>query len=174
MKRTGRKRRHATTPSDHRQFFVRQANLGDIGVLVQQRSAMWKSMGVRGEGKLAKANRDYKKWASKRLRNGTLRGWLAQNRDGTIAGGGCLWLQPIQPRPGRTQEVQPYLLSMYTSPAFRGRGVASKIVREAAKWARKNGYPSLRLHASEMGRGVYRNLGFKRTWEMRLNFARHC
>lgn len=65
--------------------------------------------------------------------------------------------------------VQPYLLSMYTEPSFRKKGAAFMVVEEAIRWCRKKRYERLMLHASEMGRGVYRSLGFKRTWEMRLN-----
>src|SRR2546425_11843466 len=89
--------------------------------------------------------------------------------DGRIAAGGCLWLQPVQPRPQRSSMVQPYLLSMYTEPDFRKKGAASLVVEEAIKWCMKRRYERLMLHASQMGRGVYSRLGFKRTWEMRLN-----
>src|SRR5437879_5278487 len=66
-----------------------------------------------------------------------------------VAGGGCVWLQPVQPRPHRASMVQPYLLSMYTEPGFRRRGVASMVVKEAMGWCRKNKYERLMLHASE-------------------------
>ena len=82
-----------------------------------------------------------------------------------------MWLQQVQPRPHRASMVQPYLLSMYTEPDFRRRGVASMVVKEAIRWCRKKGYEVLMLHASEMGRRVYSKLGFKRTWEMRLDLA---
>ncbi len=67
-----------------------------------------------------------------------------------------MWLQQVQPRPHRASMVQPYLLSMYTEPDFRRRGVASMVVKEAIEWCRKN---------------KYSQLGFKRTWEMRLDLA---
>ncbi len=152
-------------------FRVRRATVGEVEILVQQRRGMWENMGVKDRKALALADVVYRRWARKRLRDGTLLGWLVEGRGGMIAGGGCLWLQPIQPRPGRSEGFQPYLLSMFTVPAFRGKGVASRVVREAAKWTRRKGYPSLRLHASEMGRRVYRRHGFKRTWEMRLDMA---
>ena len=77
----------------------------------------------------------------------------------------------VQPRPHRESRVQPYLLSMYTEPDFRRRGVASMVVKEAIEWCRRNKHERLMLHASEMGRGVYSKLGFKRTWEMRLDLV---
>ena len=62
--------------------------------------------------------------------------------------------------------VRPYLFSMYTEPEFRRRGVASLIVRESVEWCKKNGFPSMRLHASKKGRALYRKYGFARAWEM--------
>ena len=100
------------------------------------------------------------------MKSGTLMGWLAEN-DGKVLGGGCVWLQPVQPRPGYKLMIQPYLLSMYTEPRSRGLGVASGVVEKALEWCRKNRFAQLRLHASEMGRKVYLKHGFERTWEMR-------
>ena len=45
------------------------------------------------------------------------------------------------------------------------------VVNEAIGWCRRNKYERLMLHASEMGRKVYSKLGFKRTWEMRLDLG---
>jgi hypothetical protein len=39
-------------------------------------------------------------------------------------------------------------------------------VKEAMKWAKRNGYSKMTLHASSAGRKVYTKLGWKRTWEM--------
>ena len=75
--------------------------------------------------------------------------WVVKSADGRTAGGGCVWLQQVQPRPHH----------------------ASMVVKEATKWCRKKGYERLMLHASEMGRRVYSKLGFKRTWEMRLDLT---
>ena len=149
---------------------VARATLRDIDTLVQQRRAMWEDLGIYDKDMLDRADRIYKPWARTRLRNGELRAWVVRSRD-FIAGGGCLWLQPIQPRPRSAIRVQPYLLSMYTDPRFRRMGVASMVVQEAIGWCKKNGYPRLMLHASEMGRKVYRNFGFRRTWEMRLDLS---
>lgn len=146
---------------------VRKAGLKDLDALVAQRRGMWEDMGIKGDAKLSEADRVYKSWARKQLKNGTLKGWVAENRDGAVVAGGCLWLRPVQPSPGFSKGLLPYLMSMYTQPDYRGRGIASQIVKEAVRWTKNNGYTSMRLHASEMGRGVYRNLGFVRSWEMK-------
>jgi GNAT superfamily N-acetyltransferase len=147
-------------------FTVRKATLKDIPSLVHQRRAMWRVLGEREPKELDRADRVYKQWARSRMKNGTLMAWIAEN-EGKVLGGGCVWLQPVQPRPGYRLKVVPYLLSMYTEPHNRGLGVASGVVKAALEWCRKNGFSQLRLHASEMGRSVYLKHGFERTWEMR-------
>jgi GNAT superfamily N-acetyltransferase len=150
-------------------LIVRPATLRDLDTLVQQRRAMWTDLGLRDPARHHKADKTYRRWAKTRMRNHQLMGWLVENGTGAIAGGGCLWLQPIQPNPKRTKTLQPCLLSMYTDPDFRRQGVASKIVDKAVEWSRNHGYERLMLHASEMGRTVYKKSGFYRTWEMRLD-----
>jgi GNAT superfamily N-acetyltransferase len=126
---------------------------------------MWIDLGIREKAVLDEADRVYRKWAKSGFKNGSLVGWIE-------VGSGCIWLRAAQPRPNLKKRVQPYLLSMYTEPRFRGKGVASLVVREAIKWCKKKGYSRLALHASRKGRGLYRKLGFSRTWEMRLNLQR--
>ncbi len=150
---------------------IRRASLGDVDVLVHQRRAMWEDLGIKDKSMHEKGNRVYKQWARTMLKRGKLLGWVVENRGGRVAGGGCLSLQPVQPRPHRAAMFQPYLLSMYTEPGFRRRGVASLVVQTAIEWCRKNRYERLMLHASDMGRKVYRKFGFKRTWEMKLDLA---
>lgn len=132
---------------------------------------MWKAIRTRSKRLLDEADRVYARWTRSRMRNRTLMGWLAEDR-GKIVGSGCVWLQPVQPMPGYNRMLQPYVLSMYTDPSFRGRGVASAIIDEASAWAQKNKFPTVRLHAAEMGRGVYEKRGFERTWEMRLRLPK--
>lgn len=148
---------------------VRRATLRDLDTLVHQRREMWIALGIKDSARLDKADRDYRRWTQTRMRNRQLIGWMVEDKHGRIAGGGCVWLHPIQPSPRWGSTLQPYLLSMYTEPEFRRRGVASMVVREAIEWSRKQGYGRLALHASEMGRGVYKKFGFTRGWEMRIN-----
>ena len=64
----------------------------------------------------------------------------------------------------------PYVLSVYTRPEFRRKGLASMIVEEAMGWAKRHGYYKIVLHASKTGRKVYSQLGWKRTWEMEFRY----
>ena len=94
--------------------------------------------------------------------------FLVTDKTGKPVAGGSVWIRENQPSPRYTVTEMPYLMSMYTDPDYRNRGLATMIVNRAIKLARGRGYPRLVLHASEMGEPVYASLGFQRTTEMRL------
>ena len=150
---------------------IRQAALRDLKTLIAHRRGMWFDIGYRNKAELEAADQAYRRWARERLKSGELIGFIAETNE-QVAGSGCIWLRPRQPKPGNAKGVQPYLLSMYTEHPFRGKGVATKIVKEAIRWAKAKGFPQLSLHASDMGKSIYSKLGFKQTWEMRLELKR--
>jgi len=144
---------------------IRYATLDDLDVLVHQRRGMWEDMEVPGD--YDAADRAYRRWARTRLKSGRLIGILAEV-GGRAVCGACIWLQDTQPRPHVPGRFLPYLMSMYTEPEFRRRGIATRVVREVIRWSRAHGYPRLVLHASDEGRPLYEKLGFEPTREMRL------
>ena len=87
--------------------------------------------------------------------------YVAVTEDEKVVAGGAIWLRENHPSPGFAGGKIPYLLSFYTDPQYRGRGLATLIVKEAMKWARERGYPWMTLHASPMGRGIYEKLGWR-------------
>ena len=150
-------------------FRVRPATLRDLEVLVRQRHMMFEDIRHRRAKEHKESDDSYRKWAASTMKRRCLRCYLAISDDGKVAAAGCVWLRPRQPSPGRTAGTEPYLMSMYTEPGFRRKGLASLIVKEAVKWARSRGYDRMTLHASRMGRGVYAKLGWKRAWEMQVD-----
>ena len=147
---------------------IRLATLKDLDTLVSLRRAEQTEFGLTDQAILDKADRVFCRWARSRMKSKRLVAWLAQKRGGMIVGCGCVWLQPVHPNPLRKRTHRPYLLSMYTEPKSRGHGVATRIVEAAMDWCRRQGYYALSLHASDMGEGVYKRLGFKPTSEMRV------
>jgi GNAT superfamily N-acetyltransferase len=128
---------------------------------------MWSEIGNRTEAEITEHDARYRPWAVARLRSGELVGVVAETRGGPAVGSGLVWFRPDQPRPKLLTLVSPYILSMYTEPAWRGRGVATRVVRELLSICRERGFPNAELHASRFGRRMYRRMGFERTWEMR-------
>ena len=153
--------------SASRRFAIRRVTIRDLYVLVQHRRKMWEEMGIRDMAALQKHDSSYRRWAKTRIRSGKLLGWAAEAK-GRVVGSACLWLQPTRSVPGVKGKSVPYLLSMYTEPSFRGRRIGAQILSKAVRWARRNGYSRVVLHASKMGRPLYLLYGFERTSEMAL------
>lgn len=146
---------------------LRRATLRDLDTLVAHRRGMWDDIGGYTDADLDAADQVYRRWARARLASGRLVGWIAEIR-GEPAGSGCVWVQRVQPRPRHPTGLTPYLMSMYTAPHHRGRGIAARIVGEARHWAKTEGYPRMTLHAALMGRAIYERAGYERTWEMAM------
>ena len=152
---------------------IRHATMDDLDILVDQRHKMFEDIQHRSPKLHRAADHSYRKWIVNMTKKKRFVGFLAVKEDGEPVAGGCLWLRESQPSPGSFGSLmRPYLLSMYTKPKFRGRGIATLIVKEGMRWSQRKGYTSMTLHASRFGRSVYSSIGWKRTWEMRVDLTK--
>lgn len=153
-------------------FRLRRATSKDLPLLVQHRRMMFEEMARPTEEDLSVLDASYREWAREMMKQRLLHGYVVETSRGKPAASGCVWLREMQPSPGHPAGMIPYVLSVYTVPEFRRKGLASMIVEEAMGWGRKHGYHRILLHASSTGRMVYSNLGWKRTWEMEFRYDR--
>lgn len=151
---------------------IRRATTRDLDILVDQRRKMFEEIRPRTPEEHAIGDRAYRAWARRLMQAREFVGFLAVTPAGRVVAGGCVWLQPGQPHPGSAAPFTPYLLSMYTEPEYRDRGIATRLVREAVRWARERGYRRMTLHASRFARRMYLRFGWERTWEMRVDLRR--
>ncbi len=162
--------RSRRAPKGARRWRLRTAAPADLETLVRHRRRMWKDIGGRTTRELDRADGPYRAWVRRQTRARRFVAFLVEAPDGRVAGSGAIWLQPAQPRPGTlSRETMPYILSMFTEPEFRGRGIATRLVRAMLRWATERGYRRIFLHASTMGRPIYARLGFTAGNEMRLD-----
>lgn len=115
-------------------FKLRVATGKDIDVPVSQQHRMFEVIRPRTAAGHRVGDRAYRRWALRNLILGHLRCYIVTGRNGEIAGGGGVWLREVQPSPRHDARLMPYLLSKYTEPKFRKRGVATMVVREAERW----------------------------------------
>ena len=154
-------------------FVVQQATAEEAAVIARHRARMFIEMRLlapeRTEELMEKAGR-YLRVAMPR---GEYVGWLAREGEGgAIIGGAGVQVRNTLPHP-RTPPGAPHgreaiVLNVYTEPAWRGRGVADRLMRQVIAWAGEAGIHTLVLHASEAGRPLYERLGFASTNEMRF------
>jgi len=151
-------------------FKVRPASERDILALRSQRHRMFDDMHSPPPKDHAIHDKAFPGWARREMRAKRLHCFLVETDDGRTVGGGTLWLREVQPYPGFAGGKIPYLMSVYTEPEFRGKGVATMVTKHAINWAKEHGYPSMTLHASRRGRKIYETLGWKQGNEMDLEF----
>lgn len=163
----GRGKTPRSTEGTRRAFRLRRAQLEDLPVLVRHRVEMFRAIGHHTPDHLRSHAAPYARWLRPRLRSGGIVAFLA-TVDGRPVGSGAIWFMPQQPRPGLSRAVTPYILSMYTDPDHQRQGIASAIVKELVRVARKSGAQRVTLHAADQGRPVYERLGFEPANEMRL------
>jgi GNAT superfamily N-acetyltransferase len=149
-------------------FKIRRATNKDMGILVEHRNAMFDEYAPLTREEHVVADAAYPAWAREMMKKRLFHGYIVETAAGKVAASGCVWLRQVQPSRGRPATIVPYVMSIYTSPRFRRKGLASMIIEETMAWAKKHRYRKMTLHASLVGRKVYSQLGWKRTWEMEV------
>ncbi len=146
---------------------LRVATPADLPVIMHHRRQMFIDMGFKDEAGLQAMEATSIPFFRTGLENGSYRGWLVENNEGVIAGGGVVLLEfPSSPRDPRA--VRAFIINMYTEPPFRKKGLAKMVMEEMIRWCKEQGFAWVALHASDAGRSLYEKLGFKPTNEMRL------
>ena len=150
---------------------IRRATPHDATVISGHRDAMFVEMGTAQEA-VAAASGPALTWIAAALRDGRYVGLLASPAgEQVILGGvGVCWLD-LPPNTQTTVDRRAYLLNMYVSPEYRGRGLARRLVDEALGVCRESGVTAVSLHASDAGRPLYESPGFVATNEMRLSLG---
>jgi GNAT superfamily N-acetyltransferase len=154
---------------------LRLAVVGDIPTLVSHRRKMFEDMAALKGEQLDRAGLDamdaaYAVLLRYEIPAGSMRAWVIED-GGQITASGALKVTDWLPRPDGSRRGLVYVHSVYTEPAYRQLGLARRILNAMLDYCRDNGWPRISLHASDMGRGLYEQLGFQPTNEMRLVLA---
>ena len=147
---------------------VRTARVDDIPTLARQRCSMFVATGLIADDPTAELDAAERRYLARAMPAGTFVAWLVE-REGAIVAGGGLQLRTLQPRPGFVRgEPEGLVVSMWSEPAHRRRGLGGLVMEALLAWCRARGIRRLTLHASAEGRPLYERFGFRPTNEMRL------
>lgn len=81
--------------------------------------------------------------------------------DGEDIASGAICRQYEMPSPDNPTGVCAYLMNIYVDPAWRCRGIGSRIVMRLVEESLALGAEKIYLETTRKGRGVYRRLGFR-------------
>ena len=153
-------------------FALRVAVVTDIPALVDHRRRMFEDMYAQKDVVRDRAAYDamdtaYADILRYEIPVGSTRAWVIDDA-GMIAASGALKFTDWLPRPDGQRRGLVYVHSVYCAPEYRRQGLARRILQAMIAYCHENGWPRISLHASDMGRGLYEELGFQPTNEMRL------
>ena len=149
-------------------YTLRKATADDATIIVHHRVGMFTDMG-NDPAQVAKMEAPFRVWVDEEFAAGRFETWFACAENGEVIAGAGLWFYHWIPRPLLAQTIRPYILNVYTDPAYRRRGLARALMQTMIDWCRREGFARVTLHASDDGRHLYESLGFQASNEMRLS-----
>ncbi len=145
-------------------LYLRAATRADALALAGLRCASLSELGLSGAPEPA-----FKRAAADAfealLTSGDLAAWLLV-AEGRIAGSACALFWHRLPYPQTSLHAE--LAGVYVAPAYRGRGIARELCREAIAASRARGVRRIVVHPSATGAALYAELGFTAGNELRL------
>jgi GNAT superfamily N-acetyltransferase len=149
-------------------ILIRQAGVDDIPDLVRLRRLMFESMGHDDLDQLDAADRAAAAYFAETIPKGRFRGWLAVTPTGEVVGSGGVVIDQHPPGPNNLSGRMGYIMNVVTVSAYRRAGIARRVMQAMLHWLEKQDIQRVTLHATEMGRPLYQELGFEPGNEMRL------
>jgi GNAT superfamily N-acetyltransferase len=140
---------------------IRQATLDDIPALVRLRRQMFETMGHDNPEQLDAADRASSAYFARAMRLAQFHGWLAVTAQGEVVGSGGAVIDQHPPGPNNLSGRVGYVMNVVTVPAYRRRGIARRMMQTILDWMEGQGIGRVALHATEMGRPLYAELGFR-------------
>jgi ribosomal protein S18 acetylase RimI-like enzyme len=151
----------------NQEITIRPATLDDIEDLVRLRRLMFESMGYREQAQLDANDSAVRAYLQESLLTGAFHGWLAVTPGGKAVGSSGAVVDRHPPGPNNPTGRVGYIMNIVTAPAYRRQGIARRMMETILSWMAENDVRHVSLHATEMGRPMYRSLGFVDTNEMR-------
>jgi GNAT superfamily N-acetyltransferase len=147
---------------------IRQATIEDLDTIIDHRLSMFREMGHNDPRELNMIERISREYFEKAIPSDAFHAVLAEVDSSIVGGGGVV----VAPWPGGANRLRPqrsWILNVYVHRQHRRRGIARTIMKTLIQWSRSQGFDCVCLHASDDGRPLYQQLGFKPTNEMRLD-----
>jgi GNAT superfamily N-acetyltransferase len=152
---------------------IRAATLPDIPHVLHHRRSMFAEMGRGNAAQHARMAETTQAYLHRAMPSGNYVAWLAETAEGRVVAGAGVAIGDWPGSPDDPTGKRALVLNVYTEPEFRRQGIARQLMLAVIAWCRDEGLRTLSLHASDFGRALYEELGFRPTNEMRLHLKQH-
>lgn len=141
----------------------RKANIEDIPLLKELRKKQLLDEGIEANQNI---DQDLEQFFQKHLLSESLIQMLVVEQEhGKIIATGAIVIYEFPPTYTNSSGRKAYVTNMYTEEAFRGKGIATNLLKKLVEEARERDIKKMWLGASKLGRPVYKKFGFKETDE---------
>lgn len=141
-------------------FEIRRAESGDAPLLAELRLDFMRIVKDGGLPDEEAWRRGLSAYFGRALASGRLKAWLGHNGEEVVATA-ALRIDRVRPGRGAAGDSDGYVMSMYTKPHMRRRGLATALLSSVIDEGRALGLSRLLLHPTEDGLALYSRLGFR-------------
>ncbi len=138
----------------------KKATLEDVDILTATRIEVLRAANkLPDDVDMSEVKKQSYDYYNKALRNGTHIAYLVFDKSRVIGAGGVSFFQ-VMPTYHNPSGKKAYIMNMYTSPEYRRRGIAYKVLDMLVKDAKSMGISAISLEATVMGLPLYEKYGF--------------
>ena len=147
----------------------KRATLADLDILVETRAEVLRAANrLDASADMTQVERETRAYYRSALADGTHTAYLVFDGDLFVGAGGVSYYS-VMPTYHNPTGQKAYIMNMYTHPAYRRQGIATKTLDLLVQDAKCRGIHAISLEATSMGRPLYETYGFiQMTSEMEL------
>ena len=141
-------------------LIYKKATIEDIDILTETRIEVLKAANkLSDDADMSEVKEQSYNYYKKALRDGTHIAYLVFDKSRFAGAGGVSFFQ-VMPTYHNPSGKKAYIMNMYTSPEYRRKGIAYKVLDMLVKDAKSMGILAISLEATVMGLPLYEKYGF--------------
>ena len=142
------------------EIIYRKAAIDDLDILTNTRIEVLRAAnGLPDDTEMDDVEKQSRAYYQKALLDGTHTAYLVFDGDRFAGAGGISYYQ-VMPTYHNPSGEKAYIMNMYTRPAYRRMGIASRVLDLLIEDARSREIGFITLEATAMGRPLYEKYGF--------------
>ena len=140
----------------------KRASLDDIDILTQTRVLVLRAANQLPDNTdMREVERQSYNYYRRAMCDGSHIAYLVFDGEHFVGAGGISFFQ-VMPTYHNPSGHKAYIMNMYTDPAYRRKGIATKTLDLLIAEAKSKGVTAISLEATEMGRPLYEKYGFEK------------
>ncbi len=147
-------------------YSIRLATAEEAPILAEMRRRMFLDLGKPDNEVVRGVVQAFIPWIADAITNGRYLAWIVSAPNGDIVSNAGMLLIEWPPNTRDLNPLRGYIMNVWTHPDHRRRGLARQLMDAILAEASRRNIKVTALHASDDGRTLYEQLGFRQSREM--------